>query len=61
MKIKETIINIFPLDKPISLKDIYILLPNIKPYLIRSVINTEIKKNRTFERMQRGLYKLKNE
>ena len=58
MTIKEEIIN-FMIDKPqATLEEIY---PNIesKHSVVRGIINTEIKKGQTFERISRKTYKLK--
>jgi hypothetical protein len=59
MTIKEEIIALFNDVNQLNLKDIYSLLPLYKKEIIRGVINTEIKADRTFERIGPGIYKIK--
>lgn len=55
---KEKLIEILK-DKELSLPEIYAAIPDAKQANIRTVLNLNIKKGTTFERVSRGRYKLK--
>lgn len=61
MTVKEEINNLFLEGEELSLKNIYLALGGIKKENIRAVLNAEIKKGLTFERVGKGKYKLKEE
>jgi len=46
-------------DKELSLQEIYNLMPDVSKAGIRSILNSCVKRNITFERIGRGKYKLK--
>lgn len=56
---KEQIIEILKGKESVPLKEIYLNLSNIKKESIRAIINADIKKGITFERLKKGEYKLK--
>jgi len=58
VSIKNRIIDFMKDKEKVHLKEIYNFL-ELKPTIIRSVINIEVKKQRTFERLGKGYYKIK--
>jgi uncharacterized protein (DUF433 family) len=57
--LKEQIIEFMKEKESVSLKEIYQNFPDIKKESIRAIINLAIKKTETFERIEKGKYKLK--
>jgi predicted transcriptional regulator of viral defense system len=59
MKQKETIIEFMKGKEKVSLKDLY-CIAGLKQASIRAIINKEVSKGLTFERLGKGNYKLKD-
>ena len=57
--LKEKIIEFIKGKEEVSLKDIYSNLSEVKKESVRAIINADIKKGITFERIGKGKYKLK--
>jgi hypothetical protein len=55
---KEKLIEVLK-DKELTLKEIYLAMPEVKQSSIRATINLSIKKGIIFERIGKGKYKLK--
>lgn len=47
-------------DKELSLKEIYLALPDLKQASIRATLNLSVKKGIDFERVGKGKYKVKD-
>lgn len=55
---KEKLIELLS-DKELSLKEIYLALPEYKKASIRSTLNLAVKQGICFERVKKGVYKRK--